>query len=45
MYKIGLSTTGKKIEPKLFEEAKNAGIDCFEVSVRYDMYDNLDYQG
>ena len=45
MYKIGLSTTGKKIEPKLFEEAKNAGIDCFEVSIRYDGYDNLDYQG
>ena len=45
MYKIGLSTTGKELEPKLFEDAKNAGIDCFEVSRRYDGYDNLDYQG
>jgi len=45
MYKIGLSTTGKELEPKLFEDAKNAGINCFEVSRRnYIDYETLDYK-
>ena len=43
MFKIGLSTTGKTIDLNLFKSYTKAGIECMEVSVRYDLYDTMDY--
>lgn len=43
MFKLGLSTTGKTIDLNLFESYAKAGIECMEVSVKYDLYDTMDY--
>lgn len=45
MFKIGLSTTSKTIEPSLFESYAKAGIDFMEISVGSEEYDILDYKG
>ncbi len=43
MYRIGLSTAGKNMDLSLFENAKKAGIDCFEISGGQDYYKKSDY--
>lgn len=43
MYKIGLSATGKELVPSLFENFKNAGISCMEISTTRENNEKSDY--
>lgn len=43
MYKIGLSTNGKTIEKKLFENYAKSGISAMEISPSTDGYADIDY--
>lgn len=43
MYKIGLSTCGKKIDRTLFEQYRKAGIAAMEISPKPEEYADIDY--
>jgi len=44
MFRVGLSTCGKKEGFELFCQYRNAGIECVELSMPYDVYLSTDYE-
>ena len=44
MYKIGLSSCGKRMDSKLFQAYRDAGIDVMEICAEADAYQAIDYK-